>query len=237
MKDNTPQKTCNKCNCAKPLTEFYKQFGMVDGRLNQCKSCIKTSKSLFKKNGSIRVAKQTKAPAVSVFSINPETNLPYISFEHAEKLAYTHVMRYAKNLHQHKYMDVEDLKQEVMVKIVKSKYDPTKSAPQTFIINCANSHLGNLAIHMDRKRRTVGEGDNLQEAEISDFLRFKDNEDGGMMTDSAVDNITPEDYILAREAVEEFIVQQEVKPAYKRVTVPTGYTPSRDLKVTPKKTV
>lgn len=226
MRHNDETKTCSACNLSKPVAAFYKQPGNKDGLRNKCKSCRNADHRTLRKEGvKDKEVVPATAPAVSVFSINPETNLPYISFEHAEKLAYTHVMRYAKNLHQHRYMDTDDLKQEVMIKVVKSAYNPLLSSPKTFIINCANSHLGNIAIHKDRKRRTVGEGDNVQEAEVSDYLVYKDNEAAGMMSNSAVDYVTPEDYMMAREAVEEFIAGEEAKPAYKRKTVPTGYKP------------
>ena len=35
----TPEKECYICHKVKPLRDFYKQKGMVDGRLNKCKEC------------------------------------------------------------------------------------------------------------------------------------------------------------------------------------------------------
>ena len=35
-------KQCKSCLAIKPTTMFYKNKGMVDGLLNQCKDCVKT---------------------------------------------------------------------------------------------------------------------------------------------------------------------------------------------------
>lgn len=46
-------KICFKCGEEKPLTEFYKNKGMADGRVNKCKDCTKISVSEnYRKNRS-----------------------------------------------------------------------------------------------------------------------------------------------------------------------------------------
>jgi hypothetical protein len=36
------QKTCFKCGCEKPITDYYKHKKMLDGHLNKCKACVKS---------------------------------------------------------------------------------------------------------------------------------------------------------------------------------------------------
>ena len=41
MCPSDPQKTCFRCNVAKPLADFYAHPKMADGRLGKCKECTK----------------------------------------------------------------------------------------------------------------------------------------------------------------------------------------------------
>jgi hypothetical protein len=48
-------KTCSKCGGEpKPLSEFYACFSMRDGRLNQCKECVKTRVKNARRNPVLR---------------------------------------------------------------------------------------------------------------------------------------------------------------------------------------
>lgn len=40
--DAMKNKRCFKCQCLKPLDEFHRNQHMADGRINQCKECVKT---------------------------------------------------------------------------------------------------------------------------------------------------------------------------------------------------
>lgn len=48
-------KTCFKCNVQKPLTDFYKHNGMIDGFLNKCKECSKIDSAKHRINNLEKV--------------------------------------------------------------------------------------------------------------------------------------------------------------------------------------
>lgn len=54
-------KTCFKCLCAKPLTEFYKHVAMGDGHLNKCKDCAKKDVSAHRQANLERVRAYDKS--------------------------------------------------------------------------------------------------------------------------------------------------------------------------------
>ena len=137
--------------------------------------------------------RKTCIPAVNVFSVNPETNQPYMTLEHAEKLIWTHINKYAQKLC--KKIDPEDLKQELLIKLLISTYKPEKSKPKTFAITCMNSRCMQLySILVLAKKRGKGE--------VPDFLVNNEESDEVWATMMlGVENVTPEDYLLAGEVV------------------------------------
>lgn len=159
--------------------------------------------------------KTNRVPQTTVFSIDPKTGKQYLTIEGATDLIYKHIHVRSRNLFQHKYMDVEDLKQEVLLKLSKCTYEPTKSSPITFLFQCAISQLGNI-----KKQSQTFEKDN----ELSDFKVFDEGNDEFLMaTDRAVDDVTPMDHLLAAEAIAEHEASQLKEKPYKRTRKPKEY--------------
>lgn len=56
-------KVCKKCGTEKPLAEFYRHKGMVDGYLNHCKTCVKERVSDHRNENLEAVRKKDKERA------------------------------------------------------------------------------------------------------------------------------------------------------------------------------
>lgn len=157
---------------------------MKDKKLKKAKN-PNYNKKISAANGNL--------PAVNLFSIDPKTGQPYMTHEHAEKLAYTHISRYAHKLCTK--IDQEDLKQELLLKMWSMTYKPEKSAPTTFAILCMNSRCMQLYKILFMSH--------LREQEIPDFILNPGEGEDAMFASQhlAVDNVTPEDYMIAMDAV------------------------------------
>lgn len=136
-------------------------------------------------------------PSVTVFSVNPETGEPYMTLKGATKLAATHIRRYGVNLL--RWYDIEDLIQELLLRLCIAKYDPTLSAPMTFMIMCFSSKLGQLANARKNNNRYL---------EVSDIQL---NETQMLSEVYGECNITPEDVLQACDQVSEY-QQTEKRP-------------------------
>lgn len=58
---NTSLKTCFKCQCEKPISEFYKHSRMADGHLNKCKECAKNDVIRHRKENLDHIRKYDRA--------------------------------------------------------------------------------------------------------------------------------------------------------------------------------
>ena len=112
--------------------------------------------------------KITTKPELTVFDINPATNEPYMTVNHAERLAHTHLFTRCQRLLEKFSMD--DLKQELLLKLCISKFDPSRAAAKTFAIMCFRSAASRVW------QRDTQARDKWREN--SDFTMFYDKETG-----------------------------------------------------------
>ena len=194
------------------MTEFNK-------RMSQCKKCIKAYQASYRKNGPSNPEYNkpvTEMPKTNVFSINPETGQPYISIEVATKVIKYHVAHFGLNVLNSRLNTMEDIVQGALTKLCAYKYDPKLSAPKTFIILVCKSYLGRLAYY----GRTYDK--NL---EVSDFLVEGIDGEKNLASESfgPVDNITPEEVLLAEEFLEEFYSNPTLTSKGKPRVVPVSH--------------
>lgn len=156
--------------------------------------------------------KITSQPSTTIFSINPETNQPYMTPTHAHKLAWTHVRNYANNIPE-KYAR-EDLVQECLLAVCKATFNPNMGASaKTFALLCYRHQMARVVQMSKQKGKPL---------EVPDFFLLGNEDEGFASEILSVQNITPEDYILARErAVELSKIRKEIGrnaalPGYKK---------------------
>lgn len=211
------QKVCTRCNETKAAADYFKNFEKKDGLRAECKRCNKDKVAPGKRT-------TVKKPKLTVFDLDPATGNPYMSVETAETLFYKHV-------HSQKWLwladivGLEDLKQEAMVKMCKVHFKPEMSSAKTFFYTCMISFMGNQSkslkagVRKDRWRI------------VEDFPISNVDPDSPMATDTfGVDDVTPEDYLLAEQVLADLDSENMLRMAKgKRVKLcPDGYDGQRN---------
>lgn len=195
-------KICIKCNQSKDLSAFPTTLkkGVIYSYNVKCKACFKIAtdeRKLAKKNGTY-ISKRVRAtaPDVSVFSPDPLTGSPYITVPHASNAICKHILLSHKSMA--KRFDIDDLCQDVLMKLSSSKFKPEKSAAKTFILNVTNTVMWGIHIKSQAKGRGCA---------ISDSYLL----DGSVKyhSDEIEDGATPEDYLSAKEVALKRIEQEE----------------------------
>ena len=220
-------KTCTSCKILKPLSEFHKNTSAKSGSSSKCKPCVNNLAKVKAKAMAAGISldrtykwNKNNLPSTTVFSINPTTKLPYISYEHLNKLVHKHINRKANNL----LMDKEDLAQTIMERLCKSPFNPAKAAATTFVIMVANSMCGN--IYRKEQHSMLKIPNNNSEAkvpyEVQDFS-FGSDEDAGMYTDSATDFLTPFEYLDANLTVRDHRAYNQMIGNEGRKAFPDGW--------------
>jgi len=145
-----------------------------------------------------------KKPSVTVFSIDPATGEQYMTTEHAERLAYTHIHKKCSNLMSK--ISADDLKQELMLKLCSVNYDPSKCAAVTWAITCFTSCSGNIwKYFFISKNRNCERPDFILEGKDGDMILATEN-------DAEADETTPEWLVMARQELEHVDIEEFWEP-------------------------
>lgn len=164
-------------------------------------------------------ARRNTPPKQSVFASNPATSSPFISPEHAKRVIMKNIQLKHRGLLG--YVEIEDLVQDSLTRLVLLEYDPEKSAPKTFIIMVSDSAAWARWRYMHNSGR---------ELVVQDF-NIRDEFDNELrVTETSSTDITPEEIYLAKETVNEFYKQQERLPEDKRRKSPVGFVPYRPMR-------
>lgn len=167
---------------------------------------------------------QSPPQITTVFSINPSTNEPYITVEVAMNVIKYHLFHRDKNILNYKLNSMEDLVQNILLCLCKYAYNPTLSAPKTFIIMVAKHRVGNIIKWENTYDKNL---------EGSDFVVNIDDEQGPKLATEVYSpqyNITPEDVLLANEFANEFFEKGQRKANSSFRTFPKGWTQQRNVR-------
>lgn len=154
--------------------------------------------------------KTTVMPERTVFSINPATTLPFCTEQEASLIIDKHITCKAQNI-VHKY-SADDIKQNILLRLCISKFNPELSAAKTFItlvcITACRKFFNDLKVRS-------------KHLEVRDFLINEDGE-SFIETYSTTDSINPENYLLTNEYLAEFYRKTKNRsgarpPGFKRV--------------------
>ena len=92
-------KRCFKCECVKPLEEFYKHPMMADGHVNKCKECNKNDVTANRNKNieKIRAYDRERGKIPERIKANTEINRAWRQEDTRRSLAHTKVARAIRN--------------------------------------------------------------------------------------------------------------------------------------------
>ncbi|WP_374028315.1 sigma factor [Bdellovibrio bacteriovorus] len=141
-------------------------------------------------------------PAVqSVFSVNPETGQVFITVERALKVCTTFIsMNY---LSATSFIALEDLVQDTMVRLTISEYDPSKSAPSTFVCMCSKTTVLHAFDYQNNKGRKLV---------VDDFAYYGSEGERIFHSESQTEEVTPEHLAHVKQLIEQDYVPKQLEP-------------------------